>query len=289
LSDDAEIIVFDAHGKLLTTFGRAGDGPGEFSVTPSVPTISSVYVGNGDTVFVFHAPFVSVFSPALKYVRTIHLAPGTTLGSVAPLADGSWMIGAHFRVGAANARSIHVMQPDGTILRSLGSEDPVVPGRPPTGQHMFMVSPDQQSLWVAKAYSLEQWRVSDNAPLSRFGIYDVPWLNGPAGVVEERGPRGSYQLLVGAASVLLVGVDTLGQLWMGGQVPMPIQPGRVRELSDWTLYLEIVDPKTRSVRSSQRLDMGRRLSVKGDFAMSGSTDADGIVTVTTWTYRFVNR
>ena len=63
------VLMFDSSGALRRTFGRPGEGPGEFN-----RWISRIIVGRGDSIFVFHGGNrVEVFSPNLSFARRMTL------------------------------------------------------------------------------------------------------------------------------------------------------------------------------------------------------------------------
>lgn len=64
------VIVFGSNGRVMTTFGKAGRGPGELA------GVSEIYVGRGDTLFVVGAARVHVISPAHAHVREFSIDAG---------------------------------------------------------------------------------------------------------------------------------------------------------------------------------------------------------------------
>ena len=80
------------------------------------------------------------------------------------------------------------------------------------------------------------------------------------------------------------GVDTVGRLWLVAEVP-DIPPSNPPK----PYLLEVFDPRTASVLSSQRIPAVVRLFPNGNPAFSGAVDADGIVSVAIWSFRFLER
>jgi hypothetical protein len=202
------------------------------------------------------------------------------------LADGSLLIGAHFRTDGLIGRSIHIMGVAGSIQRSLGAEQRVAAtGRTALTGHHFALSPNQQTLWLADQYSLDQWRLMDNVHLGRIEVHDVPWL---AGNVTERGSPGASAGPGGGAAAHLVGIDTLGQLWIVGRIPVRAARAGIPDTArNATYVLDVFDPRSGSVRSSQSLSVPMQLFAGGDLAHSGAMDANGLVTISVWRFRFV--
>ena len=286
LSDNFQVLVYDARGKFLQAVGRRGDGPGEFNARGPLARINDVAIGRGDSLFVFHPPLISVFSPRLAFVRTITMQqPLGNLGSIHPLADGSWIIGAGIRRPPHTGRIVHIMNDDGTIRRSLGPEQVPTADRPLLAVWRFTLSPDQRTAWFGPQgheYAFDPWRI-DDVQVGPFVVEGAPYLPEPS--YETRRGRGARPLrvAVGGGVVQLMGIDTLGQLWMSGRPPQP---------DSVTRYLEVVDPRTGAVRSSQKVPASMwpmRMLRTGDLAYTFTVTEDGFVSITVWSYRFVNR
>jgi hypothetical protein len=62
----AAVLVFGPDGRLTTTFGRGGQGPGELD------RASRVLVGKGDTLYVQAVSWIYVFSPQHEHLRQFH-------------------------------------------------------------------------------------------------------------------------------------------------------------------------------------------------------------------------
>lgn len=125
-----EIRVFDAAGGHVLTFGRPGEGPGEFTTLWSIAELA------GDTIAAID-PFggrVSLFSAAGVFVRSFPIPrlPGASAPNVVGwLADGSLLIESLTRSPSRDTRdqSTHILYAvdrDGEILGTLGE----FPGSP---------------------------------------------------------------------------------------------------------------------------------------------------------------
>lgn len=81
----SDIRIFDASGDHLRTFGRKGQGPGEFAFLNGM-------VAAGDSLFVYdwQQQRASEFSLTGELLRTIHL-PFTRAASVGRLSDGAFV------------------------------------------------------------------------------------------------------------------------------------------------------------------------------------------------------
>jgi hypothetical protein len=279
MSDNVQLLVYGADGAFLEAIGRRGPGPGEFDVPGPMAAISEVVVGPGDTVFVFHIRSITVFSPELEHVRTIRMPARSMLRSINRVSDGSWVIGAAISRPENAGRSVHVLNQDGSVRRSLGPEGVVIPGRL-FSPSWFRLAPDQRSVWLYTTdhrFRLEHWSL-DNRRLASFEIHDVPDFPEPTFETRRTRDGRSVRRAVGGASVLLNGIDTLGQLWMVRGLP---------DAGESAYVLDIVDPRTGGIRLSQRMPMAIGLLRRGDIGISGTTDADGFRSYTLWRYRFV--
>jgi hypothetical protein len=73
----AAVLVFGPNGRLTKTFGRGGDGPGEFA------RVGRVLVGSNDTLYLQGAPWFYVVSPQHEYLRQFqNPRPGTGPGGM---------------------------------------------------------------------------------------------------------------------------------------------------------------------------------------------------------------
>ena len=279
-SDDSRVLVYNASGQLLKTLGRRGDGPGEFNA--QVPFgITDVVVGRGDSLFVFHPPKVTVFSPALAYVRTLASVQAAGIKSINPVGDGAWLVAGSNRAPEHVGRPVFVLNPDGSIRKSLGPEQTVAPGRSRRSIPPLKVSPDRRSVWINgeyNRYALTQWSI-DGRLLASLEIEDTPFLPEPT-IVTHRAPSGrTFQIETGG-EVVITGVDTLGQVWAYGKAPGA-------KLGDG--ILEILDPRTGEVLVSQKMRSPVSLLRSGDLAFTGVSDSDGFITVTVSKYRVIRR
>jgi hypothetical protein len=80
-------------------------------------------------------------------------------------------------------------------------------------------------------------------------------------------------------SVRLGMIDNAGRFWMAGMFPLPAEKRNV-------YLLEVIDPKTRQVLASRRLDVFLQFLPGSDLAYSSAEDADGFTTFTVWRLEF---
>jgi hypothetical protein len=233
----------------------------------------------------FHPPSVSVFSPQYAFVRSGRLASrGTSYGALYPLRDGTWLLGARIPTPELIGLSIHISDGNAAILRSVGRLDTITPGAPGIGIPNFRLTADQQTIWIANGYSLGRWRLRDNAHLEQIEVHDIPWMKPPVyRTVRGRGGQPT-QVRVGGTTVMLTGADTSGRLWMYGRTT-----DSLTNSTEVPQVLELLDPRTGTVVTSQPMPYAIQLLPSGDLAFSGALDERGVLTITVWSFRIVGR
>lgn len=175
---DAVVSVWDARGRYLSSFGRRGDGPGEFAG----PGMMSLFMDDKDNVHVRDGALRwSVFSREHEYVRRVAAVamgglPGTTV-----ILDGGWALASDGR-GPDPTGDFRVVDPDGALQRTFGHARDGEAGRPErpiayAGGDTFWAGPRQE----ADAYVLEEW--GTDGVLRRALRRDVSWWE-PLGSAE---------------------------------------------------------------------------------------------------------
>jgi hypothetical protein len=281
-SDEMQLVLYDTRGNFVRAVGRVGDGPGEFSSNfMGVPP--PLGFGAGDTVFVFDKSRITVFSPDLRYVRTIEPKPPFNVGWADALQNGNWLVHGQVRSAQSIGYSAHVMDARGAIVKSIGPQETIRPGLPSAARSFFQ-APDKNTMWFYDADSLwmQQWSV-DGSPVTHLEISHAPYMRGPYG--------GAVQML---------GVDAQGMLWIAGierrappadlatapQVRSSVDtPSRTPRPST----LEILDPRTGSVLVSQRMEYRVRLLQSGRAAYTIREDTNGFKSFHILSYRIVGR
>ncbi len=81
-SSGGEVHVFGPNGRLMSSFGKAGKGPGEFA------GISEIYVGANDSLLIVGAGTVHVLAPDYKHVRQFAVQNQGGFFTNTLLADG---------------------------------------------------------------------------------------------------------------------------------------------------------------------------------------------------------
>lgn len=274
----SQVVVFDSSGRFLTAVGRRGRGPGEFGGSG----ISQILIGRGDSIFVLHdLRRLSVFSPALQFVRTVQLLGGLFVRTYA-LANGTFAVGAALGSRDHAGLPYHVVNPLGEIVRSFGDSrvndfmnDPRYANRTGVGSADFVVSPDQRSIWISPTYRVQQWAL-DGALLRDFEVYDTPWFPPPVMVRGVNRMGRSVVRATGGGSVTVASIDRAGMLWINAvRSPGGTTPGEpVRAI-------EVFDPVRGVLLASERTEHILNF-VRDGFALSGTEDSQGTVTHTLW-------
>lgn len=166
------ISIWDSRGRYLSSFGRAGEGPGELSARGAL----SLFIDGKDNLHVRDgAQGWSVFSPEQEFLRRVpanHMGglPRTTI----ILDDGSAVAGDGL-LGRDRGHYFRMADSTGALLRTFG---PVKPGSTGTGRRPITYA-GGETFWAGPAeegtdaYVLEEWGI--DGELRRSLRRDVPW------------------------------------------------------------------------------------------------------------------
>jgi hypothetical protein len=161
-----QVIAFRPDGRLLTSFGKAGMGPGEFA------RIRVIVATSGDTLLVFGNRTVHVVSPGYEHVRQFSDSMATSAGiDHAVLRDGRILR------GVSDVRGFALLHPDGVleppvVLRDIDTTFACGDCR----ERVFRESYAGGSVWsgTMNRYVLEEHKV-DGTFVRRF-IREVEWF-----------------------------------------------------------------------------------------------------------------
>jgi hypothetical protein len=288
--DFVSFVLYSPAGKLTAKIGRKGEGPAEFI------RIEKLRVGKGDSILVTDIrQRLSVFSPEGRFVRSIRL-PASAAGGVI-LDDGRVVVAKQIRTAERMGFSYHLLDRDGTIIRSFGPEEPSAPGMPAVSLSLTQ-SLNGTQLWsLSRDFRLRSWGLGGEQ-LSDFTIVAHPWGTPPPLVVPnvtskdpaERGRQLAAALKgpPGRTRVNLAGIDHRGFLWLNVLVPDK------NHVSDSTEahFLEVIDPIKGELIFSQRVPMWNlRLmpSLDGLLGYAAAESADGFLRVEIWKLELVGR
>lgn len=187
--------VLDSAGRFLRTLGRLGQGPGELAAASG-----PFRFGAGDTLYVRSGWQIMVFSPSLRFVRSIRAA--NSYFDFVPVADGFLIT---IPKGAERGKWVpfHTTGPTGQILRSFGIDSS---RRPPE----FRVEPSEGSAaWAFSPFThrLDRWTTA--------GIRTRSIDRVPAWWREIQPGRGDPFTRVVAVT------ESRGVVWVLSQVPVP--------------------------------------------------------------------
>ena len=163
---ESRISVWSGDGAYLTSFGRAGEGPGEFMTGESL----ALFVGAGDSLHVLDSSDWIVFSPEHEFVRQF---PARQVGSADALWENeTFLLYYDGRIVASSphpstsAAYFRIVNPDGSLDGTFGTleEGTGTAGHYGhdrsmayfTGNKYFWAAP---SLEGAGEYVLEEWDV----------------------------------------------------------------------------------------------------------------------------------
>jgi hypothetical protein len=168
------IVVFDSTGKLLTRFGRSGQGPGEFGGLGF-----SMTIGRGDTLFVCGARQCQLFSPSHDYVRSIPVVPGSVSMGAAVFANGDIAFRMRSSDSVLSRNPVHRISTTGALVKSFGAASPI--DRSCTlcvANTGFGIASNRRDVWVAPAarYALELWS-GEGTLLRRLVVRNSPWFH----------------------------------------------------------------------------------------------------------------
>jgi hypothetical protein len=280
------IVVYDSAGRYLTSFARAGQGPGELS--SRYPNLA---IGPGDSLFTFAAGVMQVFSPEHRWVRTAHLdlpaSPRTFL------SNGNMVNAGYPSLNATGASfPAQVLSPTGTLLVSFGAPERLDPSC--AWCHLFAMTLGARGdrIWLAtpQRYELAQWDASGKM-LQRVAMTNSAWFRSfdPSNASVEKA-EGRF------TRVLEMSEDASGLLWIHGVIPpnpsrAEPSPGSADVLvplndapptSSVTTVLDVYDPARKQMIVSQQFPK-RDLRLIGPelFAERGDT-SDGYTFWDVW-------
>jgi len=285
------LISYTASGAFEKATGRRGSGPGEFS-DPGILTL-----GIGDSILIRQRARIDVFSPDLRYVRSVAL-PATLLGlnAVVQLANGTLM---GWWPAARGTDFIHLLLSNGQHHRSVGAAR--LPDTTCQRCQARIISVLRGTEFVALAptdLGVEIWTA--NGELRKAFRLTSPWFM-PAPVPSGVG-------VLPAPAVVGATVDAAGQLWVAGSVPnarsrppagsismrgstggrasaVPVRsPGAQGDidLSGQTAVVEVVDLMSGQSLATTRFEGEAVGMFPGGYAYTRRQDDSGVVRLDVW-------
>lgn len=282
--DPGKIVMYDARGVVVRTFGRPGQGPGEFGAL-----IHMLRVGPGDSIHVFEGNRESVLSPGIAGFgsqRILPLLPNDVLF----LRDGRAVVQRTILGDGRTALPLHILDTQGRIARSFGGGGLLDPRKPYLGVLRLFPAPGDR-IWSAHfgAYRIDLWSLDGSRlqTLVRDAAWFRPWDNEPISstVAERRHPR-----------VVSVAEDPQRRLWVNVAVPgprwRPPHGGREMRLdeldedAEFDTVLEVLDPRNGRLLARGRFAQSMSGFIgNGPMLFSRREDAAGNVVIDVWRVR----
>lgn len=265
LYEPGRVAVYDREGRLEGTFGREGEGPGEYG------EIVGLSGGPGDSIFVWSRASVTVLdAQEFAVQRTARLEVRPRRAVLAD--DGRMLVTAAHTTPELIGFPVHLVDPDGGLERSFGegAGEPVGIFNPIAEQRAMAAGRDH-TVWLARQdrYRIEEWGLSGE--LRHRLERDVPWFPPDQDFQDpeagwERPPR---------TNLVAIREDAAGRVWTLLNVPgtnwtpasRPV-PGRMSEQEisrasrafdierrerDLDRTFELIDPFTGQVLGTRRV------------------------------------
>lgn len=279
----SEIHVFDLDGSFVRTIGGPGQGPGEYQ------WIRALRVSEGDTLHVFDVlnDRHTVVAPDFSVVRTRPLPGEIHDGGALPAADGHFLINASIPSAEAIGYPLHLVDPDGDLVRSFGSDPPRAGfNEPPSRFRRAMAWSRAGGIWAAhpREYRIERWTTAgERVQVLRI---EADWMEG-----DTPGPRRDHDAPLGPPprSLLSIWEDDDGHLWVTGRIPASrwqdaIDGARIVDRNGWAhTVIEVIDPETES-RLARRVvpSFAGLLDPIGGYLYTYRESEEGIPTLDMW-------
>ena len=265
--------VFDSSGRATHRVGRSGEGPGEFR------WITEIAIDGADSVFAFDDArrLVSVFDSNLDFTRSFRF--GFRQDGPALFVGTSLLINTGIHTGNRVGLPFHVLDRQGTILRSFGSLTGGVyrADMQDIIDRRTLALADSNSFWAARTnqYLIERWTLDGRLleTLHRQPPWFEAWWEAHSDAETPPVPRVLALEQVGDTLWVLVSVP--GERWRSG-----VEPGdRGYRVTNRDLYydavVEAIDLKRGVVIASSRMPLLFDDLLKGGLAVRNSSDESG--------------
>lgn len=238
------VNTYTPEGAPAGLIGRSGSGPGEHR------DIIELAMGPGDSLYVFdygNARF-SVWAPTGEFRRVGRLPSYPYEAIVLP--DGRVVLQAWIRTPQHAGFPIHLLNRDGRLVRSFGSETGGFRPGNPEARFRALALTNDLSVWSGhyNRYQLELWSL--DGELRRRYVRDVPWFAPRTEFAEPPQP-----------TLRALAYDEDGMLWVLINVPDPqwdgeldpdAQPSVERSHRMFDTMIEIIDVSTGRLLVSYR-------------------------------------
>lgn len=278
-----ELQVFSPSGKFIARMSRPGAGPGELG------QIARVLIGAGDTVHVIDNTLSrwTLFSPDLKYVRSVPTGFGVQTVPVLLLSSGELLVAQDVRNAPQFGYPLHTIGRSGSVARSFGS---------PTERGEYRSDiPDMLRRLLAESSSGDVWA----AHRARYRIDLVDPSTGRLLRSLDRSARWfpATDLVASAdftpnnpprTRIFDLMVDQQGRLWTHVSIADSRWRSATRQRDDthievldrakyYDAIIEVLDPRARTVVASVRLDDSPGKFLGPDMMYGTRETDDGLV------------
>ena len=272
----SDVLVYDSMGRYVDTWGRSGEGPGEFRY------VFDLMLLPGDSLLVLDRSLqrVTVLDPDGKYAWSSR-HPFRLL-EIAPFSDSLWVAAGSATSPDRIGYALHLIRPDGTITESFGGPYTIVSSRRSRGRRIIVHG--DRRLWAVRPdrYEVEEWRLE--AKPEMVGVLDreIGWFpdRDIEGVVTGTEPRQPWM------RDLYVDSDDL--LWTISSVqdldfPDSYTGGGVAD-REGTLdtMIEVIDLRTNEVLVSQRFREYLRRFTSDGLIVGYRAESTGLLVVDIW-------
>lgn len=245
-----EIVMYSPAGVPIRSFGRSGQGPGEFE------RIQKIWVGPGDTVHVFEANRHTVLAPGLASLVRVEMLP-VNPQYLAFLNDGRMVAQGMVEDARGIGQPLQLMGSGGEVTKSFGGEAPWNP------REIYLtlraIAPASSNrLWSAliPAYRIELW--NSDGSRERTLVRDADWFR-PWNTRDLRQPMEALE----RPRLSSIAEDARGRLWVNVSVadenyevlhgPEISEKGQDPDVMFDTI-LEVLDPRSGRVIAHARHD-----------------------------------
>jgi hypothetical protein len=289
-----QISVFSPTGRALRTVGRSGEGPGEYR------SATLVTVGPADSVWVFDSQLmrVSVLDASLNYSRSYRVVTRPVL-DLTVFPDSRLLVSAEYRTGERAGFPLHVVEPDGRVTISLGTETPAYRSEEDTYLNRRSFWPaDRSAVWTADIvrYRLQQWSL-EGRKLKEINR-NVDWFRPhttypyPSDISSQPPPPGLVSVHQDSSGLLWTLIRVPDPRWRSAVGPRRNSAGRnsigvLQRSRYWDTVVEAIDPLTGTLVASYRLDAVLNRFVANRMAFQYEEDEVGEPRIVIWRFQVI--
>jgi hypothetical protein len=270
-TEPGAVSLFSANGEKLHTIGQPGAGPGEF-----VAPMRVFYKGDTLHVYDLRQYRVSRFDRNLTFLdfQGWMVIPFP----IAVLDDGTVVVQGESHTPSARGMLFHVVEPDGTVSRSIGpANGTVVPGI-----DVSLARGSDNTFWAAlgNSYVITRWSPQGEPLLEvqRTADWFIPWTTPATGSARYDRPQPTLSAVHEDADGLLwtlVHVAASGWRSQGVDRGAEVAPILAEHNALYDTMVEVIDPVKGTLVASRRLQ-GRWLGfLEGGMIYAYGEDSQG--------------